>query len=150
MAAGARTDPDSAAPPGTARRDFPRAQTPRRAVAAAGVFGLTGVAAGAFGAHALKARLAPEALVVFETAARYQLVHTLALLAAAGVARQWPGRAARASCLLFGGGIVLFSGSLYALSLTGVRALGAITPVGGLLFLLGWLAMTWAALRGEP
>jgi len=125
-------------------------QGPVRAAAVAGaLFGLTGVAAGAFGAHALKARLDPDALAVFETGARYQLVHALALLGAAWVAQQWPGRAARLSAMLFGAGIVLFSGSLYALALTGVRGLGAITPVGGVLLLLGWLAMAVAATRGR-
>jgi len=131
----------------------PRAVSPQgpvRAAAVAGaLFGLTGVAAGAFGAHALKARLDPDALAVFETGARYQLVHALALLGAAWVAQQWPGRAARLSAMLFGAGIVLFSGSLYALALTGVRGLGAITPVGGVLLLLGWLAMAVAATRGR-
>lgn len=119
----------------------------RRTVAAAGVFGFTGVAAGAFGAHALKSRLDPEALAVFDTAARYHLLHALALLGAAWVAQQWPGRAARASSVLFGAGILVFSGSLYALSLSGVRGLGAITPVGGLLLLAGWLALALAPLR---
>jgi len=121
----------------------------RGAVVAVALFGLTGVAAGAFGAHALKARLDPDALAVFETGARYQLIHALALLGAAWVAQQWPGRAARLSAMLFGAGIVLFSGSLYALALSGVRGLGAITPVGGVLLLLGWLAMALAALRGR-
>jgi uncharacterized membrane protein YgdD (TMEM256/DUF423 family) len=121
----------------------------RAAVVAGALFGLTGVAAGAFGAHALKARLDPDALAVFETGARYQLIHALALLGAAWVAQQWPGRAARLSAMLFGAGIVLFSGSLYALALSGVRGLGAITPVGGVLLLLGWLAMALAALRGR-
>ena len=121
------------------------AAAPRRAVIAAGFFGCTGVAAGAFGAHALKTRLDPDALSAFDTAARYQLLHALALLGSAWVAQQWPGRAASASAGLFAAGIVLFSGSLYALSLSGVRALGAITPIGGLLLLLGWVALALAA-----
>jgi uncharacterized membrane protein YgdD (TMEM256/DUF423 family) len=131
-----------------ARRRGERAS--RLAALAAGAFGFTGVAAGAFGAHALKARLEPEALAVFDTAARYQLLHAPALLGSAWVAQQWPGRAARASAALFAGGIVLFSGSLYALSLSGVRAFGAVTPIGGLLLLLGWLALALAAARGRP
>lgn len=124
-------------------------QAPRRAAAAAGLFGLTGVAAGAFGAHALKTRLEPEALAVFDTAARYQLLHALALLGSAWINTQWPGRAARASALFLAAGTVLFSGSLYALSLTGIRGLGAITPVGGLLLLCGWLLLAVAPLRGR-
>ena len=123
-------------------------KAPRRIAVAAGAFGCTAVAAGAFGAHALKARLEPDALAIFDTAARYQLSHALALLGAAWVAQQWPGRAAWASAACLCVGIVLFSGSLYALSLSGVRALGAITPLGGVFLLLGWLLLAWAALRG--
>ncbi len=107
-----------------------------------------GVAAGAFGAHALRAHVAPDQLAVFETGVRYHLFHALALFAAAWVNGQWPGRAARASGWLFIAGIVIFSGSLYLLVLTGQRALGAITPVGGLCQLAGWLALAWAAWRG--
>jgi uncharacterized membrane protein YgdD (TMEM256/DUF423 family) len=107
-------------------------------------FGFVAVAAGAFGAHALRARLSPALLAVFETAARYQLVHALALLAAATVAGRAPSRAASAAGWLFAAGIVLFSGSLYALALTGIRVLGAITPFGGLCFLAGWVALALA------
>lgn len=120
---------------------------PRLAVLAASLAGFTGVAAGAFGAHALKARLDADALAVFDTAARYQLLHALALLGSGWTARHWPGRAASLSVACFAGGIVLFSGSLYALSLTGIRVLGAITPVGGLMLLLGWLLLGLAVLR---
>ncbi len=119
----------------------------RLAVLGAAVAGLTGVAAGAFGAHALKARLAPEALATFDTAARYQLAHALALLGAGWVAHTWPGRAAALGIVCFAGGILLFSGSLYALSLSGLRALGWITPIGGLLLLLGWLFLGLAVTR---
>jgi uncharacterized membrane protein YgdD (TMEM256/DUF423 family) len=122
-------------------------RTARCAAAGAALFGCTGVAAGAFGAHALRGALDTDALAVFETAARYQLVHALALLGAAWIAQQWPGRLARASAIFFAAGITLFSGSLYALSLTGVRILGAITPMGGLLLLAGWVCMGLAALR---
>lgn len=125
----------------------PRA--PPLALAAAGFFGLTGVAAGAFGAHALKTRLDPDALAIFDTAARYQMLHALGLVGSAWVAHQWPGRAARASALCFAAGIMLFSGSLYALSLSGIRWLGAITPVGGLLLILGWLALALAGRRAQ-
>ena len=110
--------------------------------------GLLAVAAGAFGAHALKARLPADLLAVFETGARYQMFHALGLLAVGLVF------AARPSPLLAGAGwamlagIVLFSGSLYALSLSGVRGLGAVTPVGGVAFLVGWTLLAVAALRG--
>jgi uncharacterized membrane protein YgdD (TMEM256/DUF423 family) len=106
-----------------------------------GLLGATGVAAGAFGAHALKARLAPDLLAVFEVGARYQLIHALAILAAAWAVHRAPSRAARAAGWLLAGGTLLFSGSLYALALTGARGLGAVTPVGGVLLILGWLAL---------
>ncbi len=107
-----------------------------------------GVAAGAFGAHSLRARLSPEMLGVFETGVRYHLIHALALLSVAWAATRWPGTAMWAAGWLFLGGTVLFSGSLYALTLTGVRALGAITPFGGVAFIAGWLALAWAVWRG--
>src|SRR5512139_2806113 len=101
-----------------------------------------GVALGAFGAHALKARLSPERLETFETAVRYQLFHALALLAAGMAAGQAPGSAwANAAGWLFLAGTLLFSGSLYLLVVTGRRWLGAITPFGGLAFILGWLCL---------
>jgi uncharacterized membrane protein YgdD (TMEM256/DUF423 family) len=106
------------------------------------------VAAGAFGAHALKARLAPDLLAVFDTAARYQLAHALALLAVAWACAQWPSAALRWAGACFLAGTVLFSGSLYLLALTGVRGLGAVTPFGGAAFLLGWLLLGWGAWRG--
>lgn len=110
--------------------------------------GFLGVAAGAFGAHALKGRLGADMLVVFETGARYQMYHALALLAVGWACTRWPGAVLTASGWLFVAGTVLFSGSLYALSLSGVRSLGAITPVGGLAFLAGWLCLAWAAWKG--
>lgn len=97
-----------------------------------------GVAAGAFGAHALRGRLGPEMIAVFETGARYQLVHALALILIGLALEQRASRALSAAGVLFGAGIVLFSGSLYALTLTGTRAWGAVTPLGGLCFLIGW------------
>lgn len=108
------------------------------------VLGLVGVALGALAAHALKARLAPELLVTFETGVRYQLVHALALLAVAWAYARWPSRLPTLSGWLFVVGTLLFSGSLYALSVTGVRGLGAITPFGGAAFLAGWLCLAWA------
>jgi uncharacterized membrane protein YgdD (TMEM256/DUF423 family) len=108
---------------------------------------LVSVAAGAFGAHALRARLGPELLAVFETGARYQMYHALGLLAVAWAATRFPGAAVAWAGWLFVAGTVLFSGSLYALALTGVRALGAVTPLGGVAFLGGWAALAVAALR---
>lgn len=106
------------------------------------------VAAGAFGAHALRARLPADLLAVFETAARHQMYHALALLAVAILAARWPGMPLRAAGWLFIGGTVVFSGSLYLLALTGARWLGAITPLGGLLFLAGWIALAAGVARG--
>ncbi|MFI5235947.1 MAG: DUF423 domain-containing protein [Gemmatimonadales bacterium] len=108
------------------------------------------VAAGAFGAHALKDRLSPGDLAIFETAARYQMYHALALLALAGIASRWPGPLLSWAGWLFVAGIALFSGSLYALALSGVRLLGAITPLGGLSFLAGWTCVALAAYRARP
>jgi uncharacterized membrane protein YgdD (TMEM256/DUF423 family) len=108
---------------------------------------LIAVAAGAFGAHALKARLAPDMLAIFDTGARYQMAHALALLATAWAATRWPGRWITAAGALFVAGIVLFSGSLYGLALSGVRAFGAVTPLGGVAFIAGWACLAAAALR---
>ena len=104
--------------------------------------GLLGVAFGAFGAHALRARLSPEMLGVFETAVRYQMYHVFAVLVVAvAIGNLGNARVLVAAGWLFVAGILVFSGSLYALALTGVRTLGAITPIGGLLFLLGWVVL---------
>ncbi len=111
------------------------------------LFAFTGVALGAFAAHALKTRLAPDLLVIFETGVRYQMVHALALLAVAWAVTQWPGRMVVAGGWLFVAGILIFSGSLYVLSLTGARWLGAVTPLGGLALLAGWLCLAGAAWR---
>ena len=111
------------------------------------IFGFLGVAAGAFGAHALRTRVPPDLLAVFETGARYQMYHALALLAVGLAAARVPSRALRAAGWLFAAGIVVFSGSLYALALTGVRVLGAITPLGGLCFLAGWTALAFAGIE---
>jgi uncharacterized membrane protein YgdD (TMEM256/DUF423 family) len=105
------------------------------------------VAAGAFGAHALQARLTPEYLTVFETAARYQMYHALGLLAVAWAVTRSPGSSAVAAGWLFLAGTVLFSGSLYGLALTGARWLGAITPLGGVAFLAGWVCLVLAVPR---
>lgn len=106
------------------------------------------VAAGAFGAHALRARLGPDLLAVFETAARYQMYHALALIAVGWALTRWAAPQLRAAGWLFVAGTILFSGSLYLLALTGVRGLGAITPLGGLCFLAGWLLLAIGVWRG--
>jgi uncharacterized membrane protein YgdD (TMEM256/DUF423 family) len=112
------------------------------------VSALVGVALGAFAAHALKSRLDVGLLASFEVGVRYQMYHALALLAVGWACTRWPGALVIASGWLFVAGTLLFSGSLYALSLSGARWLGAITPLGGLAFLAGWLCLAWAAWRG--
>ena len=112
--------------------------------------GFLGVALGAFGAHALKKMVAPEMLVIFETGVRYQLIHALALLATGWACAQWPSQAAKVAGWLFLAGTVIFSGSLYALALSGIKILGAITPIGGLCFLAGWVSLAYAAWRSRP
>jgi uncharacterized membrane protein YgdD (TMEM256/DUF423 family) len=106
-----------------------------------------GVALGAFAAHGLKSRLDPAMLATFETGVRYQMYHALALLGVAWACTRWPGVWINASGWLFVAGIAVFSGTLYALALTGVRWLGAVTPLGGLAFLAGWLCLAWAAAK---
>ncbi len=106
------------------------------------------VAAGAFGAHGLRQRLSPEMLAVFETGARYQMYHALALLVTAWACQRWPGPVTVSAGWLFVAGTLVFSGSLYLLALSGMRWLGAVTPLGGLAFMAGWLCLAWAALRG--
>jgi uncharacterized membrane protein YgdD (TMEM256/DUF423 family) len=108
---------------------------------------LISVGAGAFGAHALRARLSPELLAVFETGARYQMYHALGLFAAAWAVTRWPGPWAVRAGWFFVLGTLLFSGSLYALALSGVRWLGAVTPFGGVAFLAGWACLVLAARR---
>ena len=113
----------------------------------AAFFGFTGVGLGAFAAHGLKSRLTPEYLTIFHTGVTYQLVHTLALLGVALLATQIPGRLLTWAGVSFAVGILLFSGSLYVLTLTGVSKLGIVTPFGGLAFLAGWLCLGLAAWR---
>lgn len=108
---------------------------------------LVAVAAGAFGAHGLRARLTPDLLAVFETGARYHMYHALALLATAWAATRWPGPWPARAGWLFLIGTILFSGSLYALALSGIRWLGALTPFGGVAFLAGWACLLLAAVR---
>ena len=110
-------------------------------------YGFLGVAFGAFGAHALKARLSADMLSVWKTAVEYQLYHALALLVVGLIATQRPSIAITNAGICFAVGVLLFSGSLYGMALTGVRWLGAITPLGGMLFLIGWALLFWAALK---
>jgi uncharacterized membrane protein YgdD (TMEM256/DUF423 family) len=112
----------------------------------AGLLGGLGVAAGAFGAHALRARLEPRMLEIFETGARYQMYHALALLAVAWLIERGVARAAAAGWC-FVAGTVIFSGTLYLLTLTGARWWGAITPIGGVLLIVGWLLLALAGWR---
>ena len=105
------------------------------------------VAGGAFGAHALRRRLDETLLAVFETGIRYQMYHALALLAVAWVMDRWGGGLVAASGWLFVVGTVIFSGSLYLLALTGQRMFGAVTPLGGVAFLAGWLVLLIGVLR---
>ncbi len=110
-------------------------------------FALLSVGAGALGAHAMRDRLAPDLLAAWETGARYGLYHGMALLVLALAMSRWPGSLWTTSGWLFVAGSLLFSGSLFTLTLTGVRWLGAITPIGGACLLLGWLAAVAAAWR---
>ena len=113
----------------------------------AAILGFVAVAFGAFGAHALRARLSPDMLAIWKTANEYHFYHALALLLVGVLARQAPtiNYGVPAACFLIG--TLIFSGSLYVLALTGMRWLGAITPIGGLLFLAGWAWLAWIAMR---
>src|SRR6478609_7157743 len=111
------------------------------------LMGGIGVAIGAFGAHGLRARLSPEMLAVFETGVRYHMFHALALVATALLAERMGGALITCAGWAFVAGIVLFSGSLYVLALTGMTVLGAITPLGGLAFLAGWACLAFASLK---
>ena len=113
---------------------------------AAAILGFLGVAFGAFGAHALKNRLSPDMLAVFETGVRYQMYHVFALLGvAAAIGHAGAARLLTLAGWAFVAGIVVFSGSLYALAFTGTGILGAITPIGGLAFLIGWACLAFFA-----
>ena len=112
-------------------------------------FALLAVAIGAFAAHALKSKLSGEMLTIFEIGARYQMYHALGLIAVAWTLSQWNSQLVLAAGWLFVAGIAVFSGSLYTLSLTGVRQLGAITPIGGVAFIIGWFLLVLAALRSQ-
>lgn len=107
----------------------------------------TGVALGAFGAHGLKNHVGPEMVAVFETGVRYQLIHALALFAVGVATDHWPSKWIATSGSLFVVGMILFSGSLYALALGGPRWLGPVTPLGGICFMVGWLALAIGAIQ---
>ena len=115
---------------------------------AGSVLAFIGVGLGAFAAHALKGTLAPDLLATFEVGVRYQMYHALALLAAGWAWTRWAGKAAIAAGWLFVAGTMIFSGTLYAIALGAPRWLGAITPIGGVALLLGWLCLAYAAFRG--
>jgi uncharacterized membrane protein YgdD (TMEM256/DUF423 family) len=112
------------------------------------VFAFLGVALGAFGAHALRATLSSADLATFETGVRYQMYHAIGLFVVAWATSRWPGAPVHAAGWLFVAGIVVFSGSLYTLVLTGQRWMGAVTPLGGVCFLAGWALLAWSAFRG--
>lgn len=111
------------------------------------IYGLLAVVLGAFGAHALKAKLSPDLLAVWKTANEYQFYHALALGLLGLLLRGTPDRMLDAAGWCFALGVLVFSGSLYALALSNVRVLGAITPIGGLLFIAGWALMFWSVMR---
>jgi uncharacterized membrane protein YgdD (TMEM256/DUF423 family) len=115
----------------------------------ASILGATGVVLSAFGEHSLAARLEPHALATFETGARYQLIHALAMGLAALAARGAAGPLAERAAMLFLAGILLFSGSLYGLALSGIRVIGFVTPFGGLALFGGWIVLALAALKLE-
>ncbi len=116
---------------------------------AGAVMALLAVTLGAFGAHALRARVSPEDLIIFETGVRYQMYHALGLFVVAWAASRWPGATVHAAGWLFMVGILIFSGSLYLLVLTGTRWLGAITPLGGVAMILGWGLLAWGIFQGR-
>ena len=105
------------------------------------------IGAGAFGAHALKNYLGADMLSVWQTAVQYQMLHGLALLALASLLPRWDHKVIRRSAIAMLLGIVLFSGSLYVLAYSGIRGLGAITPIGGVAFLFAWANLAWATLQ---
>lgn len=108
-----------------------------------------GVAAGAFGAHGLKNLLIPEMLAIYETAVRYQMYHAFGLIVVGFVEAQFRNAKIRLAGWSFVAGTILFSGSLYALTLTNMRWLGAVTPIGGVAFIAGWLLLAFSFLRRE-
>jgi uncharacterized membrane protein YgdD (TMEM256/DUF423 family) len=121
--------------------------TSRSACVAGAVLAGTAVVTGAFAAHGLQGRVTPDLLAVFETGARYQMYHGLALIAAALAPQRFPKARMVAVWWLFLAGTLVFSGSLYLLALTGIRGFGAVTPVGGVLLIVGWAGLAWSVAR---
>ncbi|MFZ6871993.1 DUF423 domain-containing protein [Undibacterium sp. Di27W] len=119
----------------------------RSFIATAAILMFIGVTAGAFGAHGLKQMLSADMLVVWQTAVTYQMVHGLGMLVLGIMLQQQDSALLRKAAWAMLAGVIIFSGSLYALALTGVRILGAITPIGGVAFLAGWAMLAWAAIR---
>lgn len=119
----------------------------RTFVAAGALLGFLGVALGAFGAHALSGRLAPDRLSLYEVAVRYQMYHALALLAVGLVWARFPSGASAAAGWAFVAGVAIFCGTVYALAFGAPRWLGAVTPIGGLCFLAGWALLAWAVVH---
>ena len=118
-------------------------------VATGSISAFIAIALGAFGAHALKSRLSTELLETFEVGVRYQMYHALALFAVAWCYNTWPSTLVKSAGWLFVVGTIIFSGSLYLFSLTNTRWLGAITPIGGLAFLIGWFCLAWGVLKAS-
>ncbi|WP_348766197.1 DUF423 domain-containing protein [uncultured Salinisphaera sp.] len=119
------------------------------ALVAGSLYGLIGVLLGAFGAHALAARLSADMQAIWHTAVQYQFYHALALLAVGLLARQgMTGAGVATATVCFAVGTLIFSGSLYVLAFSGIRWLGAITPIGGVLLIVGWAALLWSIVRG--
>lgn len=116
-------------------------------ISTSAVLGLLGVALGAFGSHGLKERLSADMMSVYQTASHYHLIHALALLAIGILARQMNSKAIKVAGIAMVFGILVFSGSLYALAISEIRILGAITPIGGLGFMVGWAALALAAIK---
>ena len=121
----------------------------RTTIIAAALLLMLGVGTGAFGAHGLKAHVSSDMLAVWQTAVLYQLIHALGLLGLAALAPGLAPRLASAAASFLLAGVLIFSGSLYALVLTDIRMLGAITPIGGVSFMIGWLLLALAAVRGN-
>ncbi len=116
---------------------------------AGAIFMALAVLLGAFGAHALKKILSPEMLTIYHTGVEYQFYHALGLLAVGTIGLHYPSKWIRLSGIFLVAGIVLFSGSLYVLSLSGIKVLGAITPIGGVLFVIGWISLTVGIVKNK-
>ena len=116
-------------------------------ISTSAILGLLGVALGAFGSHGLKERLSEDMMSVYQTGSHYHLIHALALLGIGILARQMDVTAIKVAGISMIFGILVFSGSLYALAISGVRILGAITPIGGVGFMIGWAALAVAAIQ---